>query len=197
MKKITFIMALAMGVVFASCGNNKSTTPKDNGLQKAGEKTEVSGEIAYVEIDSLNTQLEMCKEGKAMLEAKSAQYRNQLSAKQKSFQNAYAAFQKKMQTSGYASQAEYESAQKNLQRMQEEGAKFEQQCAEKLAVEQDKFNQSLRDSLQAYIKIMNKDHRYKMILSKAGDNILYCDPSCDITKEVVAGMNKRYTKTKK
>ena len=31
-----------------------------------------------------------------------------------------------------------------------------------------------------------------MILSKAGDNVLYSDKSLDITKEVVAGLNKAY-----
>jgi outer membrane protein len=35
-----------------------------------------------------------------------------------------------------------------------------------------------------------------MILSKAGDNVLYSDKSLDITKEVVAGLNKAYKPAK-
>ena len=31
-----------------------------------------------------------------------------------------------------------------------------------------------------------------MILSKAGDNLLYADKAFDITNEVVAGLNKAY-----
>lgn len=192
MKKLMIICAAV--ALMASCGENKSTQPKDNGLVKAGEKTE-AGKIAYVEVDSLVTQLEMCREAKAALEAKGKQFEQTITAKTNAFQKAYQAFGQKMQTTGYGSQAEYEAAQKNLQRMQEEGAKLEQQYHEILAKEQDEFNQRLRDSVQAYIAVLNADHRYTMILSKSGDNVLYADPSLDITDEVIKGMNKRYKKT--
>lgn len=194
MKKI--IMWAAAAVLCAACDGNKTTTPKENGLPKAGEKREMATRIAYVEIDSLMTQLEMCKEAKQRLEVKSESYRKELDAKSATFQKAYADFAQKMQSTGYASQAEYEAAQKKLQSMQENGAKLEQQYAEKLALEQEAFNQSLRDSLKAYIDILNADHRYTMILSKSGDNVLYADPSLDITNEVIKGMNKRYKKQK-
>lgn len=193
MKKI--ILLCATVALMASCGENKSTQPKENSLPKAGSKTETpAAKIAYVEIDSLVTQLEMCKEAKASLEAKGKSYEKNIAAKTQAFQKAYENFGKKMQTTGYKSQAEYEAAQKNLQRMQEEGAKYEQQCAATLAKEQDEFNNRLRDSLQSYIKVLNADHRYTMILSKSGDNVLYADPTLDITDEVIKGMNKRYKK---
>lgn len=192
MKKI--IVWAAAAVLCAACGGNKSTTPKENGLPKAGEKQSATARIAYVEIDSLMTQLEMCKEAKQRLETKGEAYRKELDAKSATFQKAYAEFAQKMQSTGYASQAEYEAAHKKLQSMQESGAKLEQQYTEKLAVEQDNFNQSLRDSLKAYIDILNADHKYTMILSKSGDNVLYADPSLDITDEVIKGMNKRYKK---
>lgn len=194
MKK-TLILSAAIIAIMSSCGPNKSTTPKDNGMTKAGQaKESVMGKVAYVEVDSLVTQLEMCKEAKAALEAKSKQAEQQLAAKQKALQNAYQAFENKMKSTGYASQQEYESAQKNLQRLQEEGAKLEQTLGTNLAKEQDAFNQRLRDSVQAYIKVLNADGRYSMILSKSGDNVLYADPSLDITDEVIKGMNKRYKK---
>jgi len=34
-------------------------------------------------------------------------------------------------------------------------------------------------------------------MSKSGDNILYADDACNITSEVVKGMNKVYTGMKK
>lgn len=193
MKKI--ILLCATVALMASCGENKSTQPKENSLPKAGSKTETAAaRIAYVEIDSLVTQLDMCKEAKAALEAKGKSYEKNIAAKTAAFQKAYQSFGQKMQTTGYKSQAEYEAAQKNLQRMQEEGAKYEQQCAETLGKEQEEFNNRLRDSLQSYIKVLNADHRYTMILSKSGDNVLYADPTLDITDEVINGMNKRYKK---
>lgn len=196
MKKI--ILMSAVVALLASCGENKSTQPKDNGLKKAGEaKTELMGKVAYVEVDSLVTQLEMCKEAKATLEAKAQAYEKQLDGKTAAFQKAYQAHAEKMQSTGYASQTEFENAQKRLQKMQEEGAKLEMQLHEKIQKEQDAFNDRLRDSLRAYINVLNSDHRYSMILSKSGDNVLYADPSLDITEEIIKGMNKRYSKQKK
>lgn len=193
MKK--YITMFAVAALLVSCGENKSTTPKENGMPKAGEKTEIaSGKIAYVEVDSLVTQLEMCKEAKAALEAKGKQAEQQIASKQKAFQQAYESFGKKMQSTGFASQAEYEAAQKNLQKMQEDGARLEQQLGGQLAKEQDEFNKRLHDSVQSYLKVFNADHRYSMILSKSGDNVLYADPALDITDEVIKGMNKRYKK---
>ena len=37
------------------------------------------------------------------------------------------------------------------------------------------YQQTLRDSLNNFLKEYNKDRRYKMILSKSGDNMLYAD----------------------
>ncbi len=59
-----------------------------------------------------------------------------------------------------------------------------------------KYQQVLRDSLNNFLNEYNKDGRYKMILSKSGDNILYADKALDITNDVVAGLNKRYKKSK-
>lgn len=193
MKKIITILATA--ALLAGCGENKSTQPKDNGLPKAEGKTESAGSrIAYVEVDSLVTQLEMCKEAKAALESKGKQYEQQIAGKQKAFQQAYESFGKKMQSTGFSSQAEYENAQKNLQRMQEDGARLEQQLTTQLAKEQDEFNTRLHDSVQAYLAVFNADNRYDMIISKSGDNILYANSALDITEQVVKGMNKRYKK---
>ena len=58
------------------------------------------------------------------------------------------------------------------------------------------YQQVLRDSLDNFLKEFNRDGRYKLILSRSGDNVLYADPAVDITNEVVAGLNKRYKKAK-
>lgn len=196
MKK--YLTLIAVAAMLVSCGENKSTQPKDNGLQKAEEKTQgAASRIAYIEVDSLVTQLEMCKEAKAALEAKGKSCEQQIAAKQKAFQQAYEAFGQKMQSTGYSSQAEYEAAQKNLQKIQEDGARLEQQLGAQLAKEQEEFNTRLHDAVQAYLKTFNADKRYDMIISKSGDNILYANPSLDITEEVIKGINKRYSKKDK
>ena len=42
--------------------------------------------------------------------------------------------------------------------------------------------------------MFNKDHKYGLIFLKVGNNLLYADKAYDITKDVVAGLNKAYKK---
>ena len=58
--------------------------------------------------------------------------------------------------------------------------------------ETEKYNNALRDSIQHFLAVYNKDKKYSLILSKAGDNILYADKAHDITNEVITGLNKAY-----
>lgn len=197
-KSHLIILLLSTTVALFSCSRdgNKSITPKENGMPRAEATAAGQSQIAYVDVDSLMTRLEMCKEAKTRLEAKSQKYAKEVQAKEQAFQQAYAEFAKKMQSSGYPSQAEYETAQQRLQTMQTQGAQLQEKYAMELQKEQDAFNESLHESLQQYIKLLNNEGRYSMILAKSGDNILYADPSMDITDEVVKGMNKRWNKRK-
>ena len=58
--------------------------------------------------------------------------------------------------------------------------------------ETNKFNEALRDSIQHFLAKYNKDKKYSIIFSKAGDNLLYADKAYDITNDVIAGLNKAY-----
>lgn len=112
-------------------------------------------------------------------------------------QKAYADFQQKMQNGTFTTREQAESAQLRIQKMQQEGAKLEEQLQKRMTAEQEKFNNTLRDSLQSFLKDYNKEMGYSMIVSKQGDNVLYADPSLNLTKAVIEGMNKRYKSTKK
>jgi outer membrane protein len=58
-----------------------------------------------------------------------------------------------------------------------------------------KAQQSVNDSIQAFIKDYNASHGYDAILFKAAT--LYVNPALDITEEVIEGLNARYNKVKK
>ena len=70
-------------------------------------------------------------------------------------------------------------------------ARFESE----LANETQKFNVALRDSLNHFLEIYNKDKKYDFILAKSGDNILMANARYDITQDVINGLNKRYKKS--
>ena len=51
---------------------------------------------------------------------------------------------------------------------------------------------SIREQLKDY----NKDGRYKLILTKVGDNILYAEGALDITEDFIKYLNEHYTSGK-
>ena len=55
-----------------------------------------------------------------------------------------------------------------------------------------------RDSINAFLKEYNKTRGYSLIFSNTGfDNLLYADSAYNITKEIVDGLNARYSSAKK
>ena len=80
--------------------------------------------------------------------------------------------------------------------MQQEGAKLQQDVQQRMLKAQEKFNKTLRDSVQSFLKDYNREKHYDMIISKQGDNVLYANDKLDITKEVVDGLNKRFKNRK-
>ena len=85
-------------------------------------------------------------------------------------------------------------AQTALQRQQEELQKLQEKLTTSFDEEQMAFNKALRDSINHFLADYNRTRKFSMILSKAGDNILYADKALDITDDVIAGLNKRYKK---
>ena len=186
---------LIAGLALTACNKKEPAQQvKPNGLPKAGAQAAKTMEVAIVDIDSLATQYTYCKDGLKALEAKQANYRQQLINKAQALQNAVMAFQKKAQSGGFTSQQEAENAQAALQKQQQALQQFQERIENEMANATEQYQKVLRDSLNSYLRDYNKDQRYKLILSKSGDNVLYAAPTADITADVIAGLNKRYKK---
>lgn len=192
MVRVMSVMAIAL-LAMASC--NKE-------VQKVDEKTQAhatqsgSVKIAYVEVDSIMSQYKFCKEYSLILQKKSQNIENTLAAKQNSLQAAAAKFQQDVQNNKYTQQ-QAEAVQANLQKQGADLQALQQRLGAEFQNETNTFNKALRDSIQHYLAVYNKDKKYGLILSKAGDNILYADKAYDITNEVIAGLNKAYKPAKK
>ena len=165
------------------------------------EKAEVKAEanngavkIAYVEVDSLMTQYEFCKEFSLIIQKKSNNARNTLTQKGQQLQNAMANFQQKLQNNGFTSHEQAESQQAAIQRQQQSLQELQARLENELATETQKYNEALRDSLMHFLEAYNKDKKFDLILTKQGDNILYAAKRFDITNDVINGLNKRYKK---
>jgi len=191
MKKYIF-PALAIAAMMVSC-NNQSPKMDDQPAATSGEGMK----IAYVEVDSLMTQYNFAKDYSVTLQKKSNNARNTLNQKGNALQAAMANFQQKLNNNGFQSREQAASQQAAIQRQQNDLQELQARLENELASETAKFNETLRDSLQNFLKSYNKDKKFDLILSKAGDNILMGNKKLDITQDVINGLNKRYKPTAK
>ena len=161
----------------------------------AADNTATGGlKIAYVEVDSIMTQYEFCKEFTLTLQKKSNNARNTLTQKGQQLQSAAQNFQQKLQNNGFTSREQAESQQAAIQRQQQSLQELQARLENELANETAQYNETLRDSLMNFLNAYNKDKKYDIILTKQGDNILYAAKRFDITSDVINGLNKRYKK---
>ena len=189
MKKI-LPFALSALVALTACNNNKTAEQE---VSAEVEETEVTGlRVAYVEVDSLMTQYEFCKDYNLLLNQKGENAQKTLAEKQRALQSHANALQKKYESNGFTTRDELERAQNQLAREQQDLAELEQRLMGELANEQQQLTMEMRDSIQAFLKTYNKTKKFDYILSRSGDNILLANPKFDITRDVVAGLNKRY-----
>jgi outer membrane protein len=195
MNKKNFFRTLAVAVVasaaMTSCDN--SAPKMDEKSQAAEQSAPAELKIAFVEVDSIMTQYTFCKDYTEILQKKGQNIQNTLAAKQRSLQQAATNFQQKLQQNAYTRE-QAEGIQASLQKQGADLDALNQRLSNEFAAETEKYNNALRDSIQHFLAKYNKDKKYSMILSKAGDILLYADKAFDITNEVVAGLNKAYKK---
>ena len=168
-KNIFGALALATVAAFAMTSCDKSKCQVDEKKVEGKQAVPSDVKIAYVEVDSIMSQYKFCKDYSLILQKKGQNIQNTLAQKQRALEQAYMNFQQKIQQNAYT-----------------------REQAEQIQMSLQKQNSDLRDSIQHFLAVYNKDKKFGLILSKAGDNLLYADKAYDITNEVIAGLNKAY-----
>ena len=185
----TLALAAMTTLAFTSC--NKQNSQAENKSESNTKAAPTSMKIAYVEVDSIMSQYKFCKDYSLILQKKGQNIQSPLASKQQALQAAAANFQQKVQQNAYTRE-QAEAIQAGLQKQSADLQGLNQRLSNEFQVETEKYNAALRDSLRHFLNEYNKDKKYSLILSKAGDNLLYADKAFDITNDVVAGLNKAY-----
>lgn len=188
----TMSVAVMTALAFTACNN---AAPK---MDEQPAATPQGGiKIAYVEVDSLASQYKFCIDYTKILEKKRTNATNTLNQKGQQLQAAMNNFQQKINNNQFRSREEAENAQLAIQRSQQSLQELQNRLAAELDKEAADFSVALKDSLDHFLAIYNKDKRFDMILSKsdATSNILFADKRYDITVDVINGLNKRYKPT--
>ena len=181
--------------------------PKGN--KPANGEVEAQGEllpIAVVNTDSILTHYTLAVEASDKLQAQYEESMVKLDTKAKAFQKEYETFQqdvlnfqKKLEANAFLSRERAESEQSRLQKKEQELLAKQQDLEnlrQKLSADfmnqQAELTQQLQDSVQAYLKDLNSDGHYHLILNSAV--LMNKVAGYDITDEVIEGLNARYAK---
>lgn len=184
----SILLVIPLTIIMSSCGN------KEKGRESVKEVvSDVSkGNIAYVDVDSLQKKYQYYVDAKGQLETKVKEYQNVIQQKERSLQQMQISIQQRMQNGGFSSETQYKAEVAKFQKQQEAYAKYcEQAQADKEKMEAE-FGKALQDSLDNFLAEYNKTKHFSLILNKAVT--LYAEKGMDITDEVAAGLNKRYNK---
>jgi len=189
------VLFVLVGVLFYLHFSSKNNTGAQQIIQANGKSVAVP-QIAYVDIDSFQTNYDFFKTKKAALEAKQKAMEAELGRSLSAFQSKIATLQQKAQT---MTEEEGMAAQQKLQMEQQQIEERKQAMEEQFMMETQNFNIALQEKMIEYLKKYNADGRYTYILpySKETINLLYVNPANDITLEVLKGMNDEYASTKK
>lgn len=184
------LIALACTLGTTSCSQG---SPKDEAANSQAAEIPAGGlKIAYVEIDTLMSQYEFCKDYTILMNRKGENIRATLAGKERALQAKATELQKKYETNQFTTKEQVEQAQMSLAKQQQDLQALNDRLSNDFAAEQMKYNNEMRDSIQSFLKEYNKTKKFDYIISKVGDNILTANAKYDITKEVVNGLNKRY-----
>jgi len=200
-KQILFLISCAVGVsFFISCNRQAQHDSSDAVVvtQTAAILSSIAaGDIVFVDVDSLMQNYQMTIDLSAELEEKAQKLDAELTNRQRRFQTNVNDFQNKMQR-GLETRARLAEIEQQLTVEQENLLRLSEQYRMEMAEEQMVMQRKILQAIMDYLKEYNKEKGYKYILANSfGSNILFADPSLDITAPVLDGINAKYRAEKK
>lgn len=188
------VLAVAVIVLFILhfCGGKKESTPVAAAVGTPG-----TGEVIYVNIDSVNEHYEMVSLLTDSLDAEKQKQTIVFQNRQKALENKLANYQRNMQSGSLTpQQAQYAEAS-----LQQESQQLQSDYAATLENLEARYTAALAqitDSVKASVSRVNAKRNASFVLSYGANGPVICaDPSKDITREVLEDLNKPFSKKKK
>ncbi len=198
MKRLSYLVngiaALAVIVLFSQCAGKADQQVVSAAAQAPG----LSGmKIAFVEVDTLLSKYNFCIDLNEAMVKKSENVRLTLNQKAKELDKQKQEFQTKVQNNAYISQERAQQEYNRIAKLEQDLQNLSNKLQAELMSENEKNSLQLRDSINSFLKEYNKTKGYSFIISNTGfDNLLYADSIYNITDEILAGLNARYSSKK-
>ncbi|MBP6610481.1 MAG: OmpH family outer membrane protein [Paludibacter sp.] len=175
-------------IVFTEKGDGGVATPFTKEQIKSGKLP-----IAYINVDSLLSNYQFAKEANESLIRKQEDSRLDINTKARQLQTEMGEFQRKLEANAFLSRERAEQEQARLVRRQQELQELDGKLSQQLMQVQQKMSEQLRDTINAFLKVYNKDGKYQLILSNtSSDNVLFAEKGYDITPEITKLLNERF-----
>lgn len=194
---IESILAVALVVLYILHFTSGKSANSSVATSSTGTPIAQSANIAYVYIDSLLNNYDSYHDMRASLAQKQKTMEAELSNKGRNLEKAVGDYQEKAQK-GLITRSEAQKIEQQLGVEQQNLVRLRDQLNQQLAEEEQVLNRRLINDIVVYLKEYNKDGRYNFIMSNTfGGSLLNCPDSLNITKDVLAGLNEKYTASKK
>lgn len=197
MRKISYIASAVAIVMMAAACKDKQTAatvgqPDTASVDTVGARsTALANYIRYVDTQRILSEYSLAKEvaqADSAAQIQLAALQNQLST---SLNNRAQSIQEKMQRNGYLNESAYNADVASLQKAQQDAENRVAQRQRDYATDLMAKQQQLHDSIKSVIDHICQINKLDAVLNdQAG---LYFNPALDITDEVVAELNRRYT----
>ncbi len=190
--KTLFLSAFAAGLFSCSSSSDKDAAPAAPAA--AAEKTDapVLPNFRFIDSDSVSAQYNLAKDFQDAALRAMSRIENARQSKAAEIQKFASQIEQKARSNGYLTPESYNGDMARLQKMQQDAEAYLANLQRNTETELAQQQQQLNDSIESFIKVYNAGKGYDAILFKAAG--VYFNPALDITKEVVDGLNARYTK---
>ena len=191
----TLLLSL-FALTATSCGGSSSSdsaagAPIQQAVPADGATT-TSLNIRYIDSDSLMPHYNLAKDYQEDSMRAVSKIESARQAKANEIQKFAAAIEQKARSNGYLSEASYNADMQKLQKMQQDAENYLANLSRNTENELGQQQLQLNDSIENYIKVYNASKGYDAILFKAAG--VYFNPSLDITRDIINGLNARYNK---
>src|ERR1700744_3115344 len=192
--KATFFTILTIGSLVAgsmvSCNQNKTAD------KSAEVNSATPTKIVFVNQDTLTAKYDYAVDMRKRLEDKGKSAQSDVGSRQQALQREAADYQRNANSMSADQRA---STEQRLQREGQEFQQYQQNAGAQFQNEQSDESKKLYDKVYAFARQYAKDNSYKMVLTfQSGNvNLLYADPSMDVTADFLKKLNDAYAKEKK
>lgn len=190
---LNILVLVLIGVLFYLHFDGKNKQVKPLVVKNStGSNTFVPGsKIAYFEMDSLQANYNYFKDALNHLKEKEQTMNTELAGMEKAYQRRVNEWQKK---GASMSQSEADAAQRENAQLQQAYQSRKQSLEESFAKQSMEFKKDIKKKIEEYLEEYNKDKNYSYVLAYEPDFIFLKDSTCNITTDLVAGLNATYKK---